>query len=150
MHLLMLRTSTGRESTTGVLYINGDFACYVLEDTKQDKKIEGKTRIPAGKYVLKLRNEGGLTKKYAERYGAMHRGMLWLQDVLGFLWVYLHPGNKAEHSKACILVGDTINNNQIGNGFLGKSRQAYERIYPLIADAIETGEEVTIRICELG
>ena len=150
MQLLLIRISTGKESTLGVLYINGDFACHTLEDTKQDEKVQGQTRIPSGRYFLKLRNEGGLTKKYSERYGEMHRGMIWLQNVPGFQWVYIHTGNKAEHSEGCILVGDRINNNQIEKGILSASRQAYQRIYPRIAGAVEVGEEVALRICELG
>ena len=30
------------------------------------------------------------------------------------------------------------------NGFIGKSGQAYSRVYPPIAAALESGEEVTI------
>lgn len=150
MHLQLLRISTGAESTAGALYIDGKFACYVLEDTKRIKKVDGETRIPDGLYRIALRNEGGLTRKYADRYGAMHKGMLWLQDVPGFEWVYIHTGNKRGHTEGCLLVGDSLNNNQLVNGFVGKSRDAYRRIYPQIAGAIESGEKVTVRIANLG
>jgi len=145
-----MRISTGAESTTGSLYIDGEFACFVLEDTKRIKKLAGETRIPDGLYRIDLRKEGGLNQKYAERYGNRHNGMLWLQDVPGFEWVYIHTGNKRGHTEGCLLVGDSLNNNQIGEGFVGKSRDAYQRIYPKIADAIESGEQVTIRISNLG
>jgi len=141
-----MRISSGTESTTGALYINGVFTCFTLEDTKRRKKVHGETRIPDGLYTLALRNEGELTKKYAERYGDMHRGMIWLRDVPGFDWIYIHTGNKRGHTEGCILVGDTLINNQIGDGLTGKSRAAYQRIYPEIARAIESGEEVTLRI----
>jgi len=43
-------------------------------------------------------------------------------------------------------VGDVQENNQIfRDGFVGKSVNAYKRIYPAIAKAIENGEEVTIK-----
>lgn len=150
MHLQLMRISTGAESTSGSLYIDGEFACFVLEDTKRIKKVAGETRIPDGLYRIDLRQEGGLNRKYAERYGNMHHGMLWLQDVPGFEWVYIHTGNKRGHTEGCLLVGDSLNNNQLVDGFVGKSRDAYQRIYPKIADAIESGEKVTIRVSNLG
>ena len=150
MHLHLMRISSGRESTTGALYINGVFTCFTLEDTKRIRKVHGETRIPDGLYTLALRNEGVLTKKYSERYSDMHRGMIWLRDVAGFNWIYIHTGNKRGHTEGCILVGDTLINNQIGDGLVGKSRAAYQRIYPEIAQAIESGEEVTLRISNFG
>jgi len=150
MHLQLMRISTGVESTTGALYIDGEFVCFVLEDTKRNKKVAGETRIPDGNYRIALRNEGHLTRKYATRYGQMHKGMLWLQDVPGFEWVYIHTGNKRGHTEGCLLVGDSLNNNQLADGFVGKSRDAYQRIYPQIAGAIESGEKATIRISNLG
>ena len=150
MHLNLMRMSTGAESTTGALYIDGEFACFTLEDTKRMKKVAGETRIPDGLFRIALRTEGGLTAKYTARYGSMHRGMLWLQDVPGFEWVYIHTGNKRGHTEGCLLVGDSLNNNQQADGFVGKSREAYQRIYPQIAGAIESGEKVTIRISNLG
>jgi len=150
MHLQLTRISTGAESTAGALYIDGEFNCYVLEDTKRIKKIAGETRIPDGLYQIALRKEGRLTRRYAQRYGAMHKGMLWIQAVPEFEWVYIHTGNKRGHTEGCLLVGDSLNNNQIGEGFVGKSRDAYMRIYPRLAGAIESGEKVTIRISNLG
>ena len=150
MHLQLIRFSTGNDSTTGVLYLDGEFACFTLEDTKRIKKIRGETRIPDGHYSLDLRKEGSLTLKYAKRYGNMHRGMLWLKKVSGFDWVYIHTGNKRGHTEGCILVGDSMNHNQISDGFIGKSREAYQRLYPRIAQAIESGEKVTIRISNLA
>ena len=39
---------------------------------------------------------------------------------------------------------------RVGDGFVGKSRDAYRRIYPIIVKAIESNEEVSIRISNLG
>lgn len=125
MHLHLIRINTGKDSTTGTLYINGKFACFTLEDTKRLKKIHGETRIPDGRYEIALRDEGRMTKKYRAKYGSMHRGMLWLKEVPEFSWVYIHTGNKRGHTEGCILVGDTLNNNSICDGFVGKSREAY-------------------------
>ena len=151
MHLHLMRISTGEESTTGALYINGKFACFTLEDTKRIRKREGETRIPDGLYTLALRTEGGLTQRYTRRFGAMHRGMIWLQEVPGFEWIYIHTGNRRGDTEGCILVGDTLNNNQTGvDGVVGQSTQAYRRSYPEIAEAIASGDEVTMRVSNFG
>lgn len=150
MHLHLMRISTGKESTIGVLYIDGKFECYILEDTKRIKKIDGETRIPDGLYKLALRKEGGLHQKYRQRYPGIHQGMLWIKDVPNFKWVYLHVGNKRGHTEGCLLTGDTINNNQGGDGFVGKSGDAYTRAYPKVARVLSSGFTVTLRISNFG
>ena len=151
MHLHLMRLSTSQESTGGALYINGEFSCFTLEDTQRYEKIEGETRIPSGFYDIALRNAGGMTKRYEKRFGELHKGMLWLRNVPNFKWVYIHSGNKKEHTEGCILVGDTLNNNQLENGFTGKSSQAYKRIYPSIVDAILFGSgKASIQISNFG
>jgi len=103
------------------------------------------TRIPAGVYSILLRKEGGHHARYTKKYGSMHKGMLWLQDVPNFKWILIHTGNTDEHTAGCLLVGDSQENNAIiKDGFIGKSVNAYKRIYPDIAKAILKGEEVII------
>lgn len=150
MHLHLMRFSTGKESTLGTLSVNGTFECYMLEDTKRIKKIDGETRIPDGLYRLALRKEGGLHKKYAQKYPGIHQGMLWIKDVPGFEWVYIHVGNKRGHTEGCQLPGDSINNNQIGDGFVGRSGDAYKRLYPRVAKVLQSGFSVTLRISNFG
>ena len=66
-------------------------------------------------------------------------------DVPNFEYILIHCGNTDEHTAGCLLVGDSQENNQIKkDGFIGKSSQAYKRIYPRIASALERGEKVTI------
>jgi hypothetical protein len=48
------------------------------------KKVRGETRIRDELYDLALRIEGRLTQKYKERYGDMHRAMIWVKDVPEF------------------------------------------------------------------
>ena len=152
MKLQVLRFSSESDSTNGLLFDITDgikFLAYTLEDERREEKVMSETRIPAGTYKIKLRTEGGHHNKYASRYGNMHKGMLWLQDVPNFKWILIHCGNTDEHTAGCLLVGDSQENNQIKtNGFIGSSSNAYKRIYPAIAEAVEN-EGVTIKYIDL-
>src|SRR5688500_1725133 len=94
---LLVRISSNTESTIGALFYgdlkSGEFRCFTREDQKQAVKVPRETRIPAGTYKIKLRAEGSMQAKYSELYGWHRHGMLWLQDVPGFEWIYIHPGN---------------------------------------------------------
>lgn len=149
MELRVKRFSDNGESTLGLLFINGDFMCYTLEDEKRNLKVRGETRIPEGEYCIGLRKEGGFHNRYLKRYGSLHKGMLHIQAVPNFDFVLIHSGNTDDHTAGCLLVGDRINNNAMHDGFLGESGNAYKRIYPEVVDAIERGEEVTITYEEL-
>ena len=102
MELEVLRFSSQEDSTSGLLFEIGDlgrkFLCYTLEDERRALKVKGETRVPAGTYKIKLRKEGGFHSRYSKKYGSMHKGMLWLQDVPGFEWILIHTGNTDEHT----------------------------------------------------
>ena len=148
MKLDVLRFSSEHDSTNGLLFdVTGKrkFLCYTLEDEYRTKKVMQETRIPAGEYEIKYRKEGGFNKRYTKRYPDIHRGMLHVTSVPNFKWILIHVGNTDEHTAGCLLLGDTQENNQIkANGFIGKSSQAYVRIYDYIAKALDMGEKVTI------
>tara|TARA_Y100001938_G_scaffold131837_1_gene189408 strand:- start:398 stop:889 length:492 start_codon:yes stop_codon:yes gene_type:complete len=158
MDLEVIRFSSGTDSTNGILLetieqgneIDGSwkqkkFLAYTLEDEQRDKKILGETRIPEGTYKMGLRKTGGYHARYSKRFPHIHIGMLHVLDVPGFEYILIHCGNTDEHTAGCLLVGDSQENNQITkDGFIGKSTQAYKRIYSRIAEAIECGEEVKI------
>ena len=152
MKLQVLRFSSESDSTNGLLLdvTNGvNFLAYTLEDEYRKHKRSKETRIPAGTYEIKLRNEGGFHQRYSKKYSSIHRGMLHIIDVPGFEYILIHVGNSDEHTAGCLLVGDSQENNQVNkNGFIGSSGNAYKRIYPLIADAVEN-EGVTIQYIDL-
>jgi hypothetical protein len=152
MKLQVLRFSSESDSTNGLLLDVTDgikFLAYTLEDEYRETKRSKETRIPAGTYEIKLRNEGGFHQRYSKKYPSIHRGMLHIIDVPGFEYILIHVGNSDEHTAGCLLVGDSQENNQINkNGFIGSSGNAYKRIYPLIADAVEN-ERVTIQYIDL-
>ena len=158
MKLEVIRFSSGTDSTNGLLLevieqgndIDGlwqqkKFLAYTLEDEQRDTKVLGETRIPNGVYKLGLRKVGGYHARYTKRFPHIHIGMLHVLDVPGFEYILIHCGNTDEHTAGCLLVGDSQENNQIQkDGFIGKSTQAYKRIYPPIAEALECGEEVIL------
>jgi len=158
MELEVIRFSSGTDSTNGILLeiiqqgneIDGifkqkKFLAYTLEDEYRSEKVFGETRIPNGTFKLGLRKVGGYHAKYSKRFTGIHIGMLHVLDVPGFEYILIHCGNTDEHTAGCLLVGDSQENNQITkDGFIGKSTQAYKRIYPRIAEAIDCGEKVTI------
>ena len=149
MKLEVLRFSSEADSTNGLLFeitdIGRKFLSYTLEDEARVLKVRGETRIPAGIYKVELRKEGGFHERYTKKYPGIHRGMLHVTDVPGFEYILIHTGNTDEHTAGCLLVADSKENNQLlPDGFIGKSVNAYKRIYPSIAKAIENGEEVYI------
>ena len=149
MELVVLRYNLQNDSTNGMLLQKTtkgyDFLCYTLEDEYRVSKVKGETMIPYGCYEIKLRKEGGFHKKYSERFSNIHDGMLHIVDVPNFEHILIHCGNTDEHSSGCLLVGDNQENNGlISNGFIGKSSQAYKRIYPPILYALQKEEKVFI------
>ena len=153
MKLKVLRFSSQEDSTNGLLFdaTNGmEFLCYTLEDEKRDQKVMAETRIPSGTYNILLRKEGGFHARYTKKYVSMHKGMLHVQDVPNFQCILIHTGNTDEHTAGCLILGDSQENNiLVKDGFIGRSTQAYKRVYPIIASALESGEEVTIEYIDL-
>ena len=66
-------------------------------------------------------------------------------DVPNFEYILLHCGNTDENTAGCLLLGDSQENNQIiKDGFIGKSTNAYKRVYKIISDKLQSGETVSI------
>lgn len=159
MEIKVLRTQLGSEATNGTLYIDGVEECFTLEDeVRSGPKVYGETAVPAGKYDITFRTIGGFHTKtlkyYDSKHGfgpGWHRGMLWIRDVKGFKFILIHPGNDQFDTYGCLLVGQTqedLNKNK--DGFIGRSRAAYEALYPKVRDALLAGEKVTIEYVNLG
>ena len=107
----------------------------------------GEARIPAGRYRVVLRTFGGYHWRYLRKYGAdFHQGMLQIIDVPGFTDILIHKGNDDDDTAGCLLVGDSANNNQVKDGFIGSSTVAYNRIYAVVRDAILRGDDVFIEV----
>jgi|TARA_Y100000361_G_scaffold125372_1_gene118905 hypothetical protein len=154
MKLRVLRFSSQEDSTSGLLFLEDEFGlnflCYTLEDERRALKVKGETRVPQGTYEIKLRTEGGFHERYKKRFGTLHKGMLHVINVPNFEYILIHTGNTDEHTAGCLLVGDSQENNVIiKDGFIGKSTNAYKRIYKDISKAIINKEKVTITYQDL-
>ena len=145
MKLTVVRTQFGTDATNGMLFIDGIFECYTLEDQYQAVKVMHETCIPEGTYDIKFRTVGGFHEKYKKRYGNDHYGMLHLQDVPNFTYILIHAGNTDEHTSGCLIVGETQQDLDISDdGFIGHSGKAYLKLYNKVAKQLLQGKDVTI------
>ena len=156
MKLDVVRTQFGADATNSLLFIDGVFECYGLEDEVRDVKVYAETAVPLGEYEIKFRTVGGFhtrTKaRYDSKYGeGWHLGMLELQDVPNFEFILVHSGNTDESTAGCYLVGNTQQDLDVSkDGFIGSSRVAYEKMYPKVRDALVAGEKVTIKYSNIN
>jgi hypothetical protein len=146
--VFVLRYAHGTESSTGLFFLEDEFACYTLEDAPRDDKISGITRIQEGVYELRLRTEGRLHERYKGMYD-FHAGMIELVDVPEFKWILIHTGVCAAHTDGCILVGKGVNSPHTDEGRLSRSRDAYREIAPVITEWLQLGYRVTITITDM-
>ena len=145
MKLTVVRTQFGTDATNGLLFIDGLFECYTLEDQYQAVKVMHETCIPEGTYDIEFRKTGGFHAKYSERYKNAHYGMLHVQDVPNFTYILIHTGNTDEHTSGCLIVGETQQDLEISkDGFIGSSTVAYKKMYAKVAGQLLQGKKVTI------
>ncbi len=120
--------------TIGKLYVDDKYFCNTLEDTVRDlskeKKIPGKTAIPYGEYKVVF--------NWSPKFG---RNLPRLLNVPAFEGILIHPGNTANDSAGCILVGK---NTEVGR--LTESRYTSDKLNVLIEDTQRKGESITIEI----
>ena len=143
--LTVVRTQFGTDATNGLLFIDGLFECYTLEDQYQAVKVMHETCIPEGTYDINFRKTGGFHAKYSERYKNAHYGMLHIQDVPNFTYILIHTGNTDEHTSGCLIVGETQQDLEVSkDGFIGSSAVAYKKMYSKVANKLLQGKKVTI------
>ena len=99
MKLVLVRKTFLKDRTLGELYIEGtEYFCDTLEphciDWSKEKKVNGKTAIPEGRYKVKV----GWSPKAG-------KNVPWLQKVPHFNGIQIHVGNFPKDTRGCILVG---------------------------------------------
>jgi hypothetical protein len=155
MNIVVKRFADNGDASMGILYINGIFETFTIEDEERSVKVKGDTRVPNGTYGISLRSEGGFHAKYSKKYEDIHKGMLCIHNApnwkiinagMEFQYILIHTGNTEKHTAGCLLLNDAVSRKT----FTGSSSvDAYKRIYPRIAKAILDGERVTIQYTDI-
>ncbi len=135
MHLLLTRTVFSPAATIGVLALDGQPFCHVLEDVVRpagQAKIFGRTAIPAGSY--------GVVITYSTRF---RQPMPLLLQVPGYEGVRIHSGNSAADTEGCLLVGtyDPRRPDWVSN-----SRATYAGLFARLQAARDAGQSLRLTI----
>ena len=132
MELTLTRKPSDDKRTHGDLYIDGQWACYTLEDVVRPdgEKVNGETAIPGGRYQIVV-NQSSRFK----------RQLPLLCRVPNFSGVRIHAGNSEIDTEGCILVGQGRELTSIT-----RSRAALEDLMTEIEGALQANEQVWITV----
>lgn len=121
---------------------DGEWVCHTLEDESREIKVPGETALFAGKFKILLRplGESRLDERYTKHFH-FYEGQLWLQDTPQFTYTYLHCGNDDDDTDGCVLVGLLRFVSSIG-----RSRDAYRVLYPLMLKELKAGNDLYLDI----
>ena len=135
MELTLLRSENSPIDSIGHLYVDSKSFCYTLEDGYHLTKIYGKTRVPVGRRKIILRSAGGMYERYCKRFNEDHK-IIWIINIPGFTYIYIHIGNDKDDTEGCILVGDRYVKRDDSSYFLYDSKITYLKLHKLIVDEI--------------
>jgi hypothetical protein len=138
MNLFIKRRWFTNISTIGELYIDTHWQCYTLEDKMREKfdqekhlwiwrhefKIPAMTAIPSGHYQVIV--------DFSNRY---QRPMPHILNVPDFEGIRIHPGNTAQDTEGCILLGRGKQPD-----FVTHSRDAFNEFYEKLNHGLEQGK----------
>jgi hypothetical protein len=126
--LKIIRSHPKDTYTIGDFYVDyGDrkgykFFSNTLEDKVRDvnePKIYGKTAIPFGTYKV--------TITFSPKF---NRLLPLINNVPGFEGIRIHPGNTAEDTEGCVLVGV---NDQVG--MVHQSKVTFDKLFSILIDS---------------
>jgi hypothetical protein len=128
----IIREPSLQGTTLGVVFIDGRFTCFSLEDEIRPVgvKVDGETCIPPGRYRV------GLT--WSPKFGKVLPEVL---DVPGFTGVRIHAGNSAMDTRGCVLLGI-----QRAGVRILESQKAMALVQAWIAEAEQRAEGVWLLI----
>lgn len=138
MDIIVRRFVSDRDSTLSEIRVDDRFICFGLEDEHRADKIPGETRIPQGRYQVRLRTFGGFHKRYQNIFPGFHKGMLEVMDVPGFTDILIHIGNTDKDTAGCLLVG--LGCTTAGGITIQSSRLAYQKLYERVIHKAEANE----------
>lgn len=142
MEIIIKRIARKERYTIGNMYVDDTYFCDTLEDADREltdtmeideilkNKLKGITAIPTGKYDVIL--------TFSPRF---KRILPLLLNVKGFEGIRIHPGNTAEDTEGCLLVGENKAKGQVLN-----SRATFEKLMSVLLGCEKKKEKVTITI----
>ena len=134
MKLRLQRLQLDPAFTLGELFVDDAHECWVCEDTVRAPgvKVPGQTAIPAGTYSVIV--------DFSSRF---QRQMPHILNVPMFDGIRIHSGNTAADTEGCLLVGcDRL------VGAVGRSRDAFNSLFPKIQAADFQHDPITIEIID--
>lgn len=153
MEIRLCRKWKKTEYCVSDIYVDGEWVCNGLEDTDRgldqdmedwmirSKKIPNRTAVPTGRYKVLMNT---VSPKFSQKqfYKQVCNGKLpRLEDVKGYEGILIHCGTTHQHSAGCILVGkNTI------KGKLTDSQETFKKLYSIMKDAYDKGDEIYITI----
>ena len=124
--------------TIGELSVNDNYLCDTLEDRvrPEGEKVYGETAIPTGTYTVIL--------SYSNRFKKV---MPEIQNVPNFTGVRIHCGNSSKDTEGCLLVGKWDGKT---DNWISDSKNSYNKLYPLLEEAFNKKENITITIKDIA
>ena len=124
--------------TIGELSVNNNYVCDTLEDKVRvdGEKVYGETAIPVGTYTVIL--------SYSNRFKKV---MPEIQNVPNFTGVRIHCGNSSKDTEGCLLVGKWDGKTE---NWISDSKNSYNKLYPLLEEAFNKKENITITIKDIA
>ena len=148
MEILVKRIAKKSKYTIGKMYIDGQYICDTLEDADRglnqnmslkeinNKKVYGETAIPTGTYTLVL--------SYSNRFKKVMPEIL---NVPNFSGIRIHCGNSSKDTEGCLLVGKWDGKTE---NWISDSKNSYNKLYPLLEEAFNKKENITITIKDIA
>ncbi len=146
MIITVERIKSDNDATLSLIWVDGSFECFGIEDEFREEKVANETRIPIGTYKIGVRTVGGFNNRYTSKFPDFHQGMLQVLDVPDFEYILIHIGNTEEDTSGCLVVGENAHTStSIKNS---SSTNAYKKLYKKVINHALTGD-VTIRYIDL-
>jgi hypothetical protein len=129
MNLRLIREPSKDGCTLGVLFVDGAFECFTLEDVIREPqgspivstwKVAGDTAIPQGRYRI--------VRTKSPRFGKV---LPLLENVPGFEGIRIHSANRSSETEGCLIPGRVR-----GHGMVMESRIAFEALDQKIRHAV--------------
>ena len=124
--------------TIGELSVNNNYVCDTLEDKVRvdGEKAYAETAIPTGTYTLVL--------SYSNRFKKVMPEIL---NVPNFSGIRIHCGNSSKDTEGCLLVGKWDGKTE---NWISDSKNSYNKLYPLLEEAFNKKENITITIKDIA